>query len=57
MKMTALEVVGVLIGLVGTGLVINTLFWLDSATSSAPGPQQRAKSVMKSGHTAHRRAA
>jgi hypothetical protein len=57
MKMTALEVVGVLIGLVGTGLVINTLFWLDSATSSAPGPQQRAKSVVKSSRATHRQAA
>ena len=55
--MTALEVVGVLIGLVGTGLVVNTLFWLDHATSSAPVPHHRVESVVKPGRTVQRRAA
>jgi hypothetical protein len=56
MKMTALEVVGALIAFAGTALVINTLFWLDGATSSAPAAQQPSESVAKPRRT-HRQAA
>jgi hypothetical protein len=57
MKMTALEVVGALIAFAGTALVINTLFWLDGASSSASVAQLPSESVAKSRRTARRRAA
>lgn len=55
--MTALEVVGALIALAGTVIVINTLFWLDSATSSAPVAQHPAGSASKSRRAMDRKAA
>jgi hypothetical protein len=47
MKMTALEVVGALIAFAGTALVINTLFWLDGASSSESPAQLPSESVAK----------
>ena len=55
--MTALEAVGALIAVVGTVLVINTLFWLDGATSSAPAVQPPAEPVAKPHRAVQRRAA